>query len=63
MKRRELLLEFVERQTVNLVRDFPNAHPIFSSGNGVPLLDAPKGSERFVQVSVLAPLHSPRTKS
>ncbi len=55
----EKFLEFVERQTVSLARAFPNARPVFCSGNGVPLLDAPKGSERFVQVSVLAPLHSP----
>lgn len=57
--RGEKFLEFVERQTVNLARAFPNARPIFCSGNGVPLLDAPKGSERFVQVSVLAPLRGP----
>lgn len=55
----EKFLEFVERQTVSLARAFPNARPAFCSGNGVALLDAPKGSERFVQVSVLAPLHSP----
>ena len=59
----ENFLEFVERQTVNLGRAFPNARPIFCSGNGVPLLDAPKGSERHVQVSILAPLHSPGPRS
>lgn len=59
----EKFLEFIERQTVSLARAFPNARPVFCSGNGVPLLDAPKGSERFCQVTVVAPLRSPGSRS
>ncbi len=45
--------EYAERQSVWLKQTFPNASPIYVSGNGVPMLN--DRGERFIQVSVLSP--------
>ena len=49
--------EFAERQGVWLGTHYPAAEGIYVSGNGVPLLDGE--GERFLQVSVLAPMAGP----
>jgi hypothetical protein len=51
--------EFVERQSVWLAAHYPAATGVFVSGNGTPPLDGE--GERFLQVSILAPLESPRS--
>lgn len=48
--------EFVERQSVWLAAHYPAATGVVVSGNGTPPLDGE--GERFLQVSVLAPLGS-----
>lgn len=46
--------EYAERQSVWLKQTFPNASPIYISGNGVPMLN--DRGERHIQVSVLSPM-------
>lgn len=51
--------QFAERQSVWLASQYPAAEGVFVSGNGVPPLDGE--GERFLQVSVLAPLAGPES--
>lgn len=53
----ETFAEFVERQSVWLGAHFPSADGVFVSANGVAPLDGE--GERFLQVSVLAPMAGP----